>query len=202
MKGSYMNDYFKYIETPMNAPLHAKRIAKLLNEKGWSQDRFADEIGISKSSVSNWLQGNKQGIFATPRIDNFNDAANALGVSVDYLLGNTDVKTIDTNIQSACGYTGLSEDAIELLHSWNNAHPIDLEPEMLNLLSSLITNPRFHELMLYIYSVKTATKELEDNEKELIAKYDLMERVDASLWKSSRVFTDIIEDITSNQKGE
>jgi len=197
-----MKEYYKYIEPPKNAPLHAKRIAELLNENGWSQDRFAEEIDISKSSVSNWLQGN----IADPRIMNFNRAANALGVSVDYLLGNTDVRTIDSNIQSACDYTGLTEDAVEILHQWNNKTPVlDIEPDMLHLLSSIISNPQFHELMMYIYSVKATTKDIseaEENGSELFARYDLMERVDASLWKSSRIFTDIIEDITSNQKGE
>lgn len=38
-------------------------------------------------------------------------------VSIDYLLGKTDAKSVEYNIQSACGYTGLSEAAIKLIRT-------------------------------------------------------------------------------------
>jgi hypothetical protein len=38
--------------------------------------------------------------------------AKSLAVSSDYLLGLTDVQSIDTNMQAVCAFTGLSEDAV------------------------------------------------------------------------------------------
>lgn len=42
--------------------------------------------------------------------------ADFFGVSADYLLGRTDIKSADTDLQGVCGYTGLGQAAAEHLH--------------------------------------------------------------------------------------
>lgn len=52
--------------------------------------------------------------------------ADFFGVSIDYLLGKTDIKSVDANLQSVCGYTGLSECAIKNICF---AHEVEHETE-------------------------------------------------------------------------
>ena len=60
---------------------------RLCNEKGVKPGRAAEECGINRSNVSLWKS---KGF--TPRSDALNTIADYFGVSVDYLLGNTDQK--------------------------------------------------------------------------------------------------------------
>lgn len=65
-----------------------QRILDLLSEKGKAQKELTDFIGISSNSFTNWKSGRnvsyKKYIYAI---------AEFLGVSVDYLLGNSNLKT-------------------------------------------------------------------------------------------------------------
>ena len=37
-----------------------KNINLFLKEKGWSRNRFANEVGVGSSTVSKWLNGGKE----------------------------------------------------------------------------------------------------------------------------------------------
>ena len=58
------------------------RLKECLEEKGISQDKFAKEIGVSKSTVSDWINKKKQ-----PTTDNIILVANYFAVTSDFLLG-------------------------------------------------------------------------------------------------------------------
>ena len=58
------------------------RLKECLDEKGISQDKFAKEIGVSKSTVSDWINKKKQ-----PTADNIILVANYFSVTSDFLLG-------------------------------------------------------------------------------------------------------------------
>ncbi len=102
----------KYIEVKENAPEYGKRIAKILNDKNCNvtQAILAKKAGISTGAMSNLIHG-----VNTPSIDVIQRIANYLNVSVDYLLGNTDIKAPNLKLQAIEKYTGLSEQAIKVL---------------------------------------------------------------------------------------
>ena len=69
-----------------------------------TQEEIALKVHSSRQNVGNWLGGKtKPDIYALAEI------AKGYGVSTDYLLGLTDIKTINSDIQAVCKYTGLSE---------------------------------------------------------------------------------------------
>ena len=60
-----------------------ERIKETANLRGTNLKNLAKQVGLSENAIYSWK--NK-----TPRTDNVQAVADVLGVSVDYLLGNTD----------------------------------------------------------------------------------------------------------------
>ncbi len=58
------------------------RLKECLEEKGISQDKLAKDIGVSKATVSDWINKKKQ-----PTADNIILVANYFSVTCDYILG-------------------------------------------------------------------------------------------------------------------
>lgn len=72
----------------------------------------ADKIGISRTALDYYLKGKR-----VPNIEVLDRIANAYNVSCDYLLGRSDVKSLEPDLQSACEYTGLDDETVALLHN-------------------------------------------------------------------------------------
>ncbi len=64
-----------------------ERLKALRAEKGWSQQRLADELEISKSSVNMYERGERE-----PSFETMEAIADIFNVDMDYLYGRTDVK--------------------------------------------------------------------------------------------------------------
>lgn len=75
----------------------AQRIRAALNNKGWNAQRLSDETGISKSSISQYVNG-----YSAPSNINAGKIGNALGVSPAWLMGfgDDESKQMDTVIKS------------------------------------------------------------------------------------------------------
>lgn len=75
----------------------AQRIRAALNNKGWNAQRLSDETGISKSSISQYVNG-----YSAPSNINAGKIGNALGVSPAWLMGfgNDESEQLDTVINS------------------------------------------------------------------------------------------------------
>lgn len=58
-------------------------VKELAKKRGWSLQKVAIEAGIGINSIYRWST-------KTPSTDSLQKVADVLGVSVDYLLGNTD----------------------------------------------------------------------------------------------------------------
>ena len=59
----------------------ADKISMLRKQNGWSQEELAEQLGISRQSVSKWESGN-----AIPDLDKIIKMSKIFGVSTDYLL--------------------------------------------------------------------------------------------------------------------
>ena len=73
-----------------------ERLAELVDIFG-SQSEFARTLGIDRSSVNRWLNGN-----ALPDITKLRQICTTSGVSADYLLGLTNRKVIDNDDVDSC----------------------------------------------------------------------------------------------------
>lgn len=63
------------------------RFVELLQEKQITPYKLSKETGIWQSTLSDWKLGK-----STPKLDKLEKIAEYLGVTVDYLLGKTDIK--------------------------------------------------------------------------------------------------------------
>ena len=93
---------------------HIELIKQLSDKYGTSISRdslmayeIADETRAKASKLPNLGM----------RVEYLYCLADFFEVSIDYLLGKTDTKSVEYNIQSACGYTGLSEAAITMIRT-------------------------------------------------------------------------------------
>lgn len=103
----------------------SQRLKALREEKGLSHQTLSDLTGINKQSLINYERAGKEdGSEYGTRVDAFggmsiNTAvalAKTFGVSTDYLLGLSSVKSPDADIQAICKYTGMSEKAVQASH--------------------------------------------------------------------------------------
>ncbi len=107
---------------------------RLLNESGITPYRLAKATGISPSTLSDW-KNNK----SVPKNDKMQKIADYLNVSVDYLLGKTDIPKVQNIVV---------ED--------KNGNQMALDDETLEYIDSLRTRPE----MRVLFSVTNkATKE-------------------------------------------
>lgn len=90
------------------------RLRDLLKERGRTQEDLAAYIRekknlekFSRQSVAHYYDGS-----SSPDWETLNVIADFFGVSVGYLTGHEDYRTLDPNIRMICDYTGLSEQTI------------------------------------------------------------------------------------------
>lgn len=99
----------------------AYKIHLLRTKKGWSQEQLAKETKIGRTTITLYENEKANKI---PGQKNLQRLANAFGVSTDYLLGNTSVNEVypsmNKDAEICCKYTGLSEQAIAILHKYSS----------------------------------------------------------------------------------
>ncbi|MFW5648299.1 MAG: helix-turn-helix domain-containing protein [Candidatus Alkaliphilus sp. MAG34] len=87
------------------------RIKQLRREKGLKQEELAKEFGIAQQTISNYEKGIRE-----PDITTLKNMADFFDVSLDYLLGKTDIRTpIEAlALSRSDGYeNGLPEEAMK-----------------------------------------------------------------------------------------
>lgn len=91
--------------------LFPKRLKELRTQKGINQQKLADDIGVTKSTISLYEQGDN-----VPDIKTFVKIADYYGVSYDYLLSGAKSQTRE--YYDIAEKTGLSDKAIKTLIDW------------------------------------------------------------------------------------
>lgn len=88
----------------------AKRLYQLMDEKGVSRSALGNAVGVTRQSIAQYLDGNTQ-----PNAEKLCAIADFFNVSADYLLGRTDCRSSDIDMQEICKKTGLWPEAVERL---------------------------------------------------------------------------------------
>lgn len=86
----------------------AEKVILLREKNNISQQELANEIGITRQSLSLYENGQR-----TIRSDVLLKIADFFNVTTDYLLGKTAAQTIEADTRAVCDYIGLSEKAVE-----------------------------------------------------------------------------------------
>ena len=89
------------------------RLDEVMKEKHCTAIELAKVLGLSRQAIDNYRSG-----ISAPPISKLLKMSEWFGVTVDWLLCRENaVRTLDTNTAKVCQYTGLSENAVTLLHS-------------------------------------------------------------------------------------
>lgn len=116
----------------MNLNVTGKRIASERKAQGWTQQELADKLIIKREMVVYYEKGQR-----SLKVEQLAMLAKLFGVSTDYLLGFTGVRSADADILAACKTTGLNEEAIKILHYMTNLSETDIETEDMELMESI-----------------------------------------------------------------
>ena len=107
--------------------IYPYRLQLLLGDK--QQKEVAEETNLSAATLSAQFNGNSEA-----RMCSLARLSGYFGVSADYLLGMTDIKSIVPEKTSACKYTSLSDDAVEVLHKSNEESEHHLRKQIISYL--------------------------------------------------------------------
>ena len=93
-----------------------KRLKEIMKKRGENQTSLAKKITeqyvtIQRQTISLYMNGQSK-----PDTERLTTIAKVLDVSADWLLGLSDVQSMDGEVKQVCKYTGLSQAAVERLH--------------------------------------------------------------------------------------
>ncbi len=114
----------------------------LIKERKTTIKAVADYVGITRQAVSQYQDGSTQ-----PNADTLIKISNYFNVSVDYLLGLAKQPTKDKELNEICEYTGLSQNAVEVL--------IHFDDDKRDILSKVIESGEFHDIIRVIASAQS-----------------------------------------------
>lgn len=84
-----------------------QRLKSCLESRGISQSEFARQMLSNRSDISRYCTGKH-----LPQIEDLYKMSELLNVSIDYLLGKTEIESPNMEIRTICEHTGLPEEAI------------------------------------------------------------------------------------------
>lgn len=148
----------------------ATRLKELRTAHNLNQEEFGAEIGISRGSVSYYEKGER-----VPDIYTLTVISKYFNVSSDYLIGLSDVKSINPEITAICKYTGLSEKALASLPSYFS---------IINLLLELNSSGNFFTSLEHEDDLSESVKEWNEKHAPVlknIEDYIFMDDIDESV---------------------
>ena len=165
----------RFNEEKENA-IFAVRLRELFEVKKATHNELADFIkaktgdSITRQAVGQWCNGN-----TCPNLKTVPFIADFFNVSADYLLGRSDVKSVDPSrkINIACEVTNLNEDAVKVLNSLQNeSNHILLSKE---IVSELISHRMFKDFVNEISrTIQVLNSRLDNSDKKWLEFAELM----------------------------
>lgn len=121
------------VQQKMNTPL-ARALRTLISEKENAKE-LGRYLNVSSQAISQYQNGD-----ARPSLDNICKIADFYHVSVDYLLGRSDIKSPNPKVQDTIELTGLSESTIGTLNFFKQFEQHDYA----NAIDELVSDCRYH----------------------------------------------------------
>ena len=147
------------------------------------------EMMIKKTGISTTAQtlGRYERGERKPDLEIIEALATTFGISADYLLCRTHIKTVDLDIQSFCNYIGCNENVIERIRKfYDDIISYDDEPNIesnKNILNSILSNGLLWGMLEEIYWLMLFSKK-HDRKGELVMNMDVLE--DTNIPQSTR----------------
>ena len=107
----------EWIKSGVDRLTFGERLSDLIKSKGITQSQLAEKTGIKQSAISEYINGKKDGSEErAPDCATIIALSKFFSVSTDYLLGQSKIRTQDSNTKAVCEFTGLSEKSTYTLH--------------------------------------------------------------------------------------
>ena len=133
-----------------NMSITTVRLRELIDRSGRSRTEIADSDELQHcdpSTITKHYNGDRE-----VNADFITRYARFFHVSTDYLLGLTDQKTNNKDLKYACNYAGLSEEAINRLHEYNDyCRQEDGDSTSMDILNFFITSGSLCDLISIMY---------------------------------------------------
>lgn len=107
-----------YSSADNKAAIFPTQLRELRAKKGISQEGLSKVLGVSKSTLGLWENGD-----TLPDAKSLHDLAIYYGVSSDYLIGLSKVPTSNVDVKAICEYTGLSSETVSFLNNYSTCAP-------------------------------------------------------------------------------
>lgn len=112
------------------------RFRNLCDERAKTRVELAEEFNVTRQTITNWQNG-----FTVPDAKNLRDIARYFGVTTDYILGLTEIKTLNNlDVREISDCTGLTEKAVQALKRLHNSNDESHEHKLLVGLTAFLEN--------------------------------------------------------------
>ena len=148
----------------MNNNTFGERLFQLRTSRGFSRQKAAEALGISRQSLEYYEKGTRK-----PDIEVLAMLAGFYAVSADYLLGFTDAATDDADLRAVCDYTGLDAGAAQYV--CRDAYP---GKEMFKTLNLILKSTDFFQLVKIAAEYEKENAERAERIKKYIGDFDVL----------------------------
>ena len=125
------------IESKDYKNIFSKRLKELRTERGETQQVACNEIDIHINTLKNYENGER-----LPNLGEFLRIKDHYGVSFEYLIGESDIKSNDISFKEINKITGLSEKSINVL-----SKRVQINGNRLKILNYIIENERKYQFI-------------------------------------------------------
>lgn len=187
--------------------IFSKRLCDTMQEKKITQKHLAEQLDVSRTTIQNYCYGKM-----FPDIQNLAKISVVLGVTVDYLLGISDIRTKDVDRVEREELKGLGEQAIRKLEAWSNKHAeikqkqkFDNMDALNMLLTAKYSDNIFHTITDLLNETYKQLAYIEDKIEDgsLLKEHSVVGNVGAqtgiekelehTIWRSSRSFEELLK---------
>lgn len=130
------------------------RASDLIIKSNLTQAELKEALGVSAGTISD-LKNKKS---PPPNAETLYKLSKFFNVSIDYLLGLSDVPSVDIDMKAVCDYTGLSQEAVTMLSGSSVAMQLQKAT-----LDEILKSEEFWEIVGRINGAKNCTHFLSPN---------------------------------------
>ena len=118
--------------------IFATRLRKIMEENHTTQSALAKETGLTRQSISQYMDGS-----ILPNVEKLHIICRFFGIPSDYLLGFTDSKSTDIEVQNIYDKWGLSSDAMENLEKSCSKHLTGDTEKIVDFVDFILSNQEY-----------------------------------------------------------
>ena len=163
-----------------------QRINRLLATSDKKQKELAIYLGVKDNVISYFVNGVRM-----PNVEQIIKIAVFFETTTDYILGKSNTPSLDRDRQFVCEYTGLSDEAVEILEFAENNMPF-----INTYISDFINHSELIELFNTIH-VSILFKTLCENDANGSRSHEMETYYFAQRYKLNQMFNLIIDDIVA-----